>query len=183
MILNYAIGILLVTGSCQQMSQVKVDPNAGWNGGFETVKDGLPVNWLVYTAKTAGSGEFDIIPETGGSPEGTHHLRFSVKSCSAAGGRLSPGIAQERPARPGAMYRVTCKVKNSGTAFRILAGGVGAKTGEVKIVEESRLSDSEWRAVSFNVPVGAEFERLRLEVSVLSPGTFLIDDILVQELN
>jgi hypothetical protein len=49
--------------ACTQ-SEYREDAGAGLNGSFETVRDGLPVNWYFYTADTAG-GDFDIAIDTG----------------------------------------------------------------------------------------------------------------------
>lgn len=42
---------LFGTSCTSQMSQSVTDETAGLNGGFEHVKEGLPVNWLCYPPK------------------------------------------------------------------------------------------------------------------------------------
>ena len=49
---------LLVVIGCNQMSEIEIDTSAELNGGFEISKNGLPVNWLMYTQNTVPDGKF-----------------------------------------------------------------------------------------------------------------------------
>ena len=50
--------LMLMLSGCIQMSEEETDASAGLNGGFEVSKNGLPVNWLVYTPKTVSDADF-----------------------------------------------------------------------------------------------------------------------------
>lgn len=156
-----------------------MDDKTGINGGFETFENNLPVNWLVYTEKTIGNGDFDILPDSEDVKEGKKSLRFTVRECSAQGGRFSPGVAREMDAVPGSVYRLSIQIKNEGTLYRISAGGVTGETGEVKLLTETSVTNSAWTLLTFNVPISADYSRLRFEISVLSPGTLRVDDLQV----
>ena len=40
---------IILTVGCNKMSEKVVDKSVGLNGSFEVSKNGLPVNWLIYT--------------------------------------------------------------------------------------------------------------------------------------
>ncbi|MBN8705374.1 MAG: hypothetical protein J0L62_05825 [Bacteroidetes bacterium] len=173
--------LLLLSTGCSQMSESVMDDKTGLNGGFETVVNSLPVNWLVYTEKTIGNGDFDILPDSEDVREGKKSLRFTVRECSAQGGRFSPGVAREMDAVAGSVYRLSIQVKNEGTLYRISAGGVTGETGEVKLLIETSETNSTWTILTFDVPVSADYSRLRFEISILSPGTLRVDDLQVMK--
>ena len=68
------------------MSEQIRDNSAGINGGFEVSKDGLPVNWLMYTSSTVPKADFEIILDKKDFKEGEQSLRFDVKECEDIGG-------------------------------------------------------------------------------------------------
>lgn len=171
-----------ISGCKAQMSESVMDPSKGLNGGFEAVVGSLPVNWLVYTPRTTGSGDFSIDFDKLDPQEGNQSLRFIVRQCSAKGGRYSPGIAQELPAKVGESYKVTFRVRNTGSDFQFSITGVDAfnkSAGPLLRIAEAIPS---WRKYEYVYKMPAPMKRLRLEVSVLSPGTFWIDGISVAKI-
>ncbi len=92
--LTLILGLLALT-SCMKMSEKETDESAGLNGGFEVAKNGLPVNWLMYTPNTVPDGEFEIIIDKKVFKEGKQSLRFDVINCSSTGGLHSPGFTNE----------------------------------------------------------------------------------------
>ena len=63
---------LFFTWGCSSMSETIEDKSAGFNGGFEITKSGLPVNWQVYTPNTIKDSDFDIIIDTEDFKEGNN---------------------------------------------------------------------------------------------------------------
>ena len=59
-------------------------------------------------------------------------------------------------------------------------GGVSAFEGEYETIVEASDAIADWRYYERSYTLPAEFDRLRLEVNVLSPGTFWIDDITIE---
>lgn len=175
-ILQILIGVL---SSCSPMSEISEDKDAGFNGGFEKAKKGLPVNWQVYTAKTAGSGDFSIKTDTSEPIEGKHSLKFEIKSCSSLGGRFSPGIAQEIPVTPG-LYTVSCYLKSSGVIFRINAGGITTTGGDIKQLLLQTESIPAWKKFEFPLDISSQYNTMRIELSALSAGTLHVDDIHIE---
>ena len=94
---NYSLvfGLALILSGCNQMSEKETDASAGLNGGFEVSKNGLPVNWLMYTSTTVPNADFKIELDKIIFKEGKQSLRFDVKKCSSDGGWHSPGFTNE----------------------------------------------------------------------------------------
>jgi hypothetical protein len=170
-----------IVTACTQLSETEKDKSAGLNGGFEKVKNNLPANWLVYTPQTTRAGNFHYLFDNKTFKEGKQSLCIHVESCSEKGGRFSPGIAQEIPVKEGEKYRVSYWVKNTGTTFRITVAGVSAfERG--KETEERSSKTFEWRqeAIEYTIPKG--MSQMRIEVSVIKPGTFWIDGLELQKM-
>ncbi len=166
--------------ACQaQMSESISDPKKGLNGSFEHVQNNLPVNWLVYTPKTTGTGNFNFYFDTVDAKDGKQSLCIDVKSCSEKGGRYSPGISQEIPIIPGKEYIVSCWVKNKNATFNIRIHGVNAKQKSDGVSLKSSENINEWRKLEWKVIVPEPMERLRIEITVTKPGTFWVENIVV----
>lgn len=170
-------GVLL---GCEKLSESVIDESVGMNGGFEVTRDGLPVNWLVYTPATIPSGDYDLVIDTVEYKEGKQSLKFVVRDCAPTGGWHSPGFSKEYEATAGATYLVGLWVKNESSRFRAKVGGVSAFEGEYETIVQAGDSIPEWRHYEHLYTIPEEFDRLRLEVNVLSPGTFWVDDITIR---
>ena len=83
--------------ACSAMSQTESDPSAGFNGGFESERSGLPVNWILYTPETVPEADFDLVVDSGDFHSGVRSLKFVVRECSGVGGWRSPGFCNEFP--------------------------------------------------------------------------------------
>lgn len=171
------IGALLI--SCNPLSETVSKNEIGPNGSFEHIESGLPVNWLVYTANTTGSGDFSITPDSSVSKDGAQSLLFDVKSCSSKGGRFSPGVAQEIELNPGT-YNVTFWVQNRGTAYSASAYGMSAKTKEEGISITSHKESNDWILESLPVTLSSASTHLRFEFNVLSAGAIRVDHLQVE---
>jgi len=159
------------------MSERTVEKSAGINGGFEVSKRGLPVNWLFYTPKTVPDADFKIVLDTIEFKEGRQSIRYDVIKCSDSGEWRSPGFTREFFELEGqGTYLLTFWVKNNGAKYRITAGGVKAKGSAMKTLLESDKKSSGWEKHEFEVNV-PETMWLRVQLNLLSPGTFWIDDI------
>jgi len=166
---------------CTKFSEEVKDPSAGFNGGFEVSKHGLPVNWLMYTPNTVPNSKFEIILDKEDFKEGKQSLRFEVEECASTGGWGSPGFTNQFDAIEGTTYALSFWIKNKGSEIRISAGGVSPKSGDMKTLLRSNDQINDWKQYSYDVPIAKEFSELRIEVNVLSPGTFWIDDIQIEK--
>lgn len=179
-IVTLILGISLLAAGCRQFSEKETDPSAGLNGSFEISKNDLPVNWLMYTPNTVADSDFEISLDKSVFTEGSQSLRFDVKSCSATGGRYSPGFTNEfvdiGKFNGEGTYKLSFWIKNDGTKYRVKAGGVSSLVGDMKILVESDTQLDEWKLYEYTIDVPKE-RHLRIELNVLVPGTLWIDDI------
>jgi uncharacterized protein (TIGR03067 family) len=165
----------------------------GHNGGFEVTKSGLPVTWFFYTPRTVPKGDFDIVMDTTDFKEGEQSLKFVVRKCEPTGGRLSPGFFNEfhvenhNPpgpfeTKPGETYKISFWAKNAGSEFVFKARGVSATKGDPGAIIRSKETFDEWRRFECTYTIPPQMW-LRLELNVVQPGTFWIDDIQIVKVN
>ncbi len=178
-------GSLAVVGlaviACRALSEQVADPHAGMNGGFEQARSGLPVNWIVYTPSLR-SRNCELQLDQEDFTEGTQSLHFLVGECSSAGGRRSPGITQEYRIGPGTTYSLRFWIKSEECAWTVSIGGVAAKTGEYERLTSSEFPAAGWQEIEREYTVPPEFERLRFELSITSPGELWVDDVRIEPL-
>jgi len=161
------------------MSESVYDKSAGMNGSYEITNSGLPVNWLVYTSKTVPEGDFDLIFDREEYKDGNQSLKFLIRKCSDLGGLKSPGIASEYHASPSSKYIVSFWIKNTGCMFAINVGGVTAFDGSMESVIKTDQEFENWTKYEYEylMPDDENYNRFRFELSILSPGSFWIDDV------
>lgn len=165
---------ILVHG-CIKMSEYIIDDEVGVNGGFEIVRDHLPVNWLMYTPNTVPEGDFDIVFDQTDFVEGKQSLKFVVRECSSAGAWHSPGFTREFPAKPGEHLRISFWLKNLNSDYRVDMGGVASHKGQMETFLKSNENSPDWQKYEYEYTVPAEMTALRIELNILQPGTFWID--------
>lgn len=170
---------LFGTSCTSQMSQSVNDETAGLNGGFEHVKEGLPVNWLCYTPQTTGFGKFSIYPNLNDKIEGKQSLSIDVQTCSDQGGRFSPGLAKEFDVTPGETYVITFKVKQTETLSKITLQAISAFQQSAEKAIHLNQPITQWQTYSLTYQVPDDMKKLRLEINVLKPGLFQLDDVVI----
>ena len=174
--------ILGLTG-CFNMSETEKDSTAGINGGFEITKNGLPVNWLMYTSNTVPDSQFKISFDNEEFKEGKHSLRFDVDQCYSTGGRYSPGFTNEFFEIAHKNGFENCKLsfwlKNKGAKYRISAGGVSSFKGNMKILIESDASLPKWKYFEYQIEIPKDMH-FRMEFNILEPGAVWIDDVKIE---
>ena len=176
--------LFFVVGCNGQMSEFEKDKSAGINGGFEICKNGLPVNWLMYTPKTVTEGDFKIALDSKLYKEGKQSLRFDVKKCSSTGGRFSPGFTSEfmefGKFKGEGRYKLSFWVKNKQSTFKISAGGVSINKGNLnKLIEENKDINN-WKHLEYFIDIPKN-NWLRIELNIIKPGTFWIDAIEIEK--
>ena len=177
-----AAAVVQMIYSGGNMSEVVEDPDAGLNGSFETVSEGLPVNWMLYTQNTVQEGDFDIVIDTENAAEGSQSLKFDIRSCSPQGGWYSPGLAQEIAVTPGKEYNLSFQIRNSGAQFHIKAGPVAVSASDMRTIVHTAEPLIDWLIMDYNILIPENFKTLRFEVNLLTPGQFWIDDISITEM-
>lgn len=178
----YAACVMLTSSCMPPMSETIVNKDAGMNGGFEQIQKGLPINWLVYTAKTTGEGDFTVSADTAVFMEGNKSLKFDVTNCSDRGGRFSPGIATELEATAGQRFRINFSVKNNGAWFSARISGINATDGVKGPVISENSDHAEWKTFSAEYTIPEGMNKLRFEFNTLNPGTLWLDNVQIAPL-
>lgn len=178
-------GLIFLLSGCDQMSEEVKDNTAGLNGGFEVSKKGLPANWRIYTPRTVPDSDFQIILDKEVYKEGKQSLKFDVKKCSSTGGWKSPGFTNEfleiGKFEGEAKYKLSFWIKNNGAEFNISAGGVAAMEGEMIVLIKDKEQISDWKLLEYEIDIPKD-RWLRMELNILQPGTFWIDDIKIEKM-
>ncbi len=117
--------------------------------------------------------------------EGKQSLRFDVKKCSSIGGRYSPGFTNEffdtGRFEGAGIYKISFWIKNHGTTFNVSGGSVSAKEGDMKTLIEENEEINDWKLHEYEINVPKD-SWLRMQLNILQPGTFWIDDIKIEKL-
>jgi hypothetical protein len=179
LIINLTLSVLF--SGCTRMSKEFRDTDAGMNGSFEITKSGLPVNWLVYTQETIPEGDYDLIIDTTEYKEGKQSLKFLVRECSPGGGWYSPGFCNEYEANPGEIFRISFWVRNHGSEFIIIIGGVSVSKGEYDTIVKSQETIDAWQLFEYYYTIPEKMKAIRFEMNILQPGTFWIDDLKIEK--
>ena len=178
-------GLIFLLSGCNQMSEEVKDKSAGLNGSFEVSINGLPVNWLMYTPKTVPDADFDIILDKEIYKEGLQSLKFDVKKCSSIGGWKSPGFTNEFTEngkyKGEGLYKLSFWIKNNETKFIVSAGGVSALEGDMKTLIAGNYQIDDWKLFEYQIDIPKD-NWLRLEINILQPGAFWIDDVRIEKL-
>jgi len=168
---------------CSAMSDHVSDESAGLNGGFEVASDGLPVNWLLYTPRKVSDADSRIVLDTVVFKEGRQSLKFLV---TRVGSRRRPGFTNEfsdsgRFYGP-ATYRISFWARSDGAEFMVRGGPVRAMDGDVRVLIRDDARLEEWTPFEFTTDI-PDGRWLRLELAVLSAGTFWIDDVRIERID
>lgn len=154
------------------------------NGGFENLKDGLPVNWYFYAPQTVPNGDFEIQSDQVVFKEGNVSLRFQIQECDSIGGWHSPGFFKEFKVIPGETYIVSFWVMNQACLFHVnLQTGMKGIPGIYKSVIKTNETFPEWKYFEYSIQIPATNDNIRFEANILSPGTIWFDDIRIVGLN
>jgi len=184
---NYLLllGLLLMLSGCTQMSEYETDSSAGLNGGFEVARNGLPVNWVMYTPNTVKDADFKIVLDKEVFKEGKQSLRFVVDRCSQSGGWKSPGFTNEFSEigryKGEGLYKLSFWIKNDTAKFIVSVGWVGAMDGGMSVLIKDSEQISDWKLLEYLIDIPKD-KWLRMQLNILGPGTLWIDDIRIERI-
>ena len=97
------------------------------------------------------------------------------------GGWGSPGFTNQFDADQGSTYDLSFWIKNDGSEFRVRAGGVSAMNGDMKTLLQTREQINDWTQHNYEIPIAKEYDQIRIELNILQPGKFWIDDIKIKK--
>lgn len=167
--------IIFFIVSCKPLSESFIDPSIGFNGSFEHTKNGIPYNWLIYSNKTVPSAIFNHFIDTTSAQNGRSALTFLITTCGQEEGKNAPGFAKEIPIKKGD-YKLSFWVKASTVDFIVKVGGVNAKTAQLEQNNFKRYNSKDWSKIALPIKINNNFNRLRIEISIQSPGTISFDN-------
>jgi len=170
----------LLLSSCLD-TKVPRDAAAGPNLGFEFSQKGLPVNWILYEPPHL---DHSISLDTNSPKEGKRALRFDVLKDPEERNRNFTGLTNEFPelTKGGGRYRISFWMKNTGTRYRISAGGTKAKESAKNptLIEDS-LTFPDWKKMEMETEIPADMW-LRFEIRLKGQGSFQIDQVEIEKL-
>ena len=169
--------IFVFLASCQ-MSESVIQSNVGLNGGFEHVKNGLPINWYVYNQNQS---EFKITFDTVVFKRGKQSIKFDVKKCTGEKGRFSPGMTQELKVTPNQTYQISCWIKNEGATFDFNVRSVNEKNAVLAKNWTHSMLNNEWNELTFTYQIPQDMNKIQLELNILKPGLVWIDEVKVEK--
>jgi hypothetical protein len=170
--------------------------SAGFNGSFEIVKSGLPVNWYIHYPPIE-NGDAELSLDARDAIEGNRSLKLIVHRAEPVGGWRTAGLFQVTPAKAKSSYKVSFWLKNQGCKIRVIIRNEGKDPifGPSKVEKEDlakhppirkSLGEEEtgantWRQFEYIYAVPETDGSIRFELNILQPGTLWIDDVRIEE--
>lgn len=175
-----SISLILLAG-CKPGSISVRGYDCKMNGSFETLKNGLPVNWWYYSMETVSNADFDILTDSVVFKEGKRSLKFQVRSCQNIGSRRSPGFFEEFKVQPGETYKISFWVINDGCNFKVTIGtGMKGNPGPGKALVRTQETIPNWKYFEYYFDIPQANDNIRFEANILSPGTIWFDDVRIE---
>ncbi len=147
-----AILAVLVMMGCRPLSIREESESAGFNGGFEIVRSGLPVNWYFHYPPIKNR-DVEISVDTTDAIEGRQSLRFVVhKADPSTRGYRTAGLFQVLPTESLRTYRVSFWLKNRGCRMRLLIRSEKpseAPPPNIEILGEAETGTDTWRRFEY----------------------------------
>jgi len=171
-------GFLL--SSCESSELLKKQDSAGFNGGFETAVDGIPVNWAFFP-----NPEFDstlqVTVESGNAFEGNRSLRVVVRQ-----GEMLPGFRSRRlPVRAGENYRLSISLRNEGCSIkvnRIVQDASGMTVLRRDFIVDTSADFPEWATFDETLAVSEGEAQVLLIFLIEGSGTMWFDGVKLEEM-
>jgi len=166
------------------MSIRQKSESAGFNGSFEIVKSGLPVNWY-FSYPAIKNGDVEISLDTMDVVEGGQSLKFIVHRVDSRPGWRRPGLFQVHPAKAKRSYKVSFWLKNQGCNVSLMINSEKPKTAPPatrRILGEEETGTNKWRKFEYVYTVPDTYNNIRFDLGVVQPGTFWIDDVRIEEM-
>lgn len=189
-------GVLNACGT--PMSIREKSESAGFNGSFEIVKSGLPVNWYIHYPPIE-NGDVELSFDTRDPIEGDQSLKLIVHRVVPRGGWRSAGLFQVTPAKAKSSYKVSFWLKNQGCKIRVIIRNEGkdpifgpseaviqdlAKHPPIrKSLGEEETGINTWRQFEYIYAVPETDGSIRFELDIVQPGILWIDDVRIEEVH
>jgi hypothetical protein len=181
-VLGVACALAALLAACETISVREHDPEAGLNGGFETVRGELPVNWYFYSDPLR-DGSAEVALDTTDPIEGRRALRLTVRGARNEGRVRTPGLFQVVPAQRASSYRVSFWSRTEGAPIRLVLRSERPEAASPPMTFDLPPGDGDehpWRRHEFVYVVPDGYENIRVEIRVSGPGTIWLDDLRIE---
>ena len=173
-----------VVNGCTKMSIRHKSESSGFNGSFEVVQSGLPVNWYFHYPPIK-NGDVEISLDTKDAIEGNQSLKFKVHRVDSRPGWRRPGLFQVRSAKSNRSYRVSFWLKNQGCKVSLTINSEKPKSAPLanrRMLGEGETGANTWRQFEYVYTVPDTYNNIRFDLGVVQPGTFWLDDVRIEEM-
>lgn len=171
----------LLTG-CFNPVMVEHDSSAGFNGSFEKIKHGLPLNWYFYTPEEYGKS-YKLIYDTVHVKEGKQSLKFEIQKTDTLiinKELMAPGMFGSIDAEIEKKYKVSFWIKNQGSEFNIAVGNQFFMHFSENILKTNE-NFTDWTYFEYEYTIPESNPSIYFGLNFLSPGTFWIDDVRLEK--
>lgn len=156
-----------------------LDPTAGFNGSFESVQNGYPVNWSFFPDPET-TDSYQVALDSVDVKEGSRSLKIEIN----ANGTI-PGFRSRRIAvQPGKEYRLSMSIKSVGCGLkvnRIIQDKSGKTNKRADDIVEVRNPTGTWQQYEETLVIAKGESYVVLIFEIYDTGTLWCDDIRLEE--
>ena len=166
--------------SCQSNELTKSNPTAGFNGSFETVEEGYPVNWTFFPNPESNTS-LQVVSDSEHVKEGQRALKIVTRQPDRTTGFRSRRI----PIQSGKKYKLAMSVRTYGCKLkvnRIVQNSSGKKNLRADIIVNVHTPSSEWKTYEETLSVSEDAAIVLLIFLIDGSGIVWCDDIRIEEI-
>jgi hypothetical protein len=183
------LAVLVLLAACASPRYIIYSrPATAWNGSFEIVESGYPVNWS-FSQSPIEQRDMILVLDRGVVHEGQQSLRVEV--LRAAAGRevfqqvwAKPSFSTRATIEPGSRYRLSFWLRDERAKVHVrwvTTSKDYQKHSRFRDVLETSLATAEWTLVEDEITAEEGEQLLELIFVVSEPGLFWCDDVRVEE--
>ncbi|NOZ46233.1 MAG: hypothetical protein GXO79_05565 [Chlorobi bacterium] len=178
--------ILVLFSNCtNKFIDNNMDDSKGFNGSFEIINNGYPVNWLIFKPAIQ-KGNVNFIIDTIDAKQGKNCILLDAKKVSGSSKAWKkPGMENQFKIKPGVKYKLSLWLKNENSSFYvswITATKDKKRHLRSKKFIETEISFSTWYYFKEIIEPAENEELLLLDIVMDKPGKLWIDDVNFEEL-
>jgi hypothetical protein len=177
------IALLIGVTGCYTMTVIEKDESAGLNGGFEIVKEGLPVNWFFISPTALKEKVYELMLDTTSFKEGKQSLKFLVHGADSLNIWNNAGMFSPVDAIPGETYQISFWLKNNGCGFTAKVRSENHPLEHDEIIIQSNDNIIDWQFFEYNYRVPSEYDRLGFYLHIWEPGSLWIEDVSIEKID
>jgi hypothetical protein len=163
-------------------------PDTAWNGSFEIVEAGYPVNWR-FSQPPIEQGDMILVLDREVVHEGQQSLRVEVRRAPPGPVVFQqvwtrPSFSTRATIEPGTRYRVSFWLRNEGAKVHVRWVTTSSDYYQHfrhADMLETNLATAEWTLVEDEIRAEEDEQMLELVFVASEPGLFWCDDVRVEE--